>query len=186
MEEYVWISKVAHHPVFADRAHPILLRLADHYDVTITISGPDDAASEPYVKAVYDAIQRNVAGMMIIGWGDKEIIPAIDAAVASGIPVVCVDSDIPGSKRQAYIGTDWFRMGATMADRLADLITNPGKVLMLGMMGLDNMKAGFEGFKQQIARYPGIGIVGPVDDLDAGIGKTESIVCACLREHSTK
>ena len=92
MEEYVWISKAAHHPVFTDRAHPILRRLADHYSVEITVEGPDDTATEPYVKAVFDAMQRNVAGMMVIGWGNDEMVPAIDAAVNSGIPVVCVDS----------------------------------------------------------------------------------------------
>jgi PAS domain S-box-containing protein len=183
MEEYVWISKVTHHPVFTDRAHPVLLRLADHYNVTVTIAGPEDIATQPYVKAVYEAIQRKVAGMMIIGWGDEEIIPAIDAAVNSGIPVVCVDSDIPGSRRHAYIGTDWCRMGSSMADRLAALMTDQGKVLMLGMVELDNMKAGFRGFQEQISLYPKIDVFGPVDDLDSGFGKAESIVSTYLREH---
>ena len=183
MEEYVWISKITHHPVFTDRAHPILLRLADHYNVTITIAGSDDAATEPYVKAVYDAIQRKVAGMMVIGWGNDEIVPAVDAAVNSGIPVVCVDSDIPGSRRHAYIGTDWLRMGSTMADKLAALLSNEGKVLMLGMVDLDNMQAGLQGFQKQISRYPHIEVMDPVDDLDAGIGRAESIVSACLQEH---
>ena len=183
MEEYVWISKVAHHPVFTDRAHPVLLRLADHYNVTITIAGSDDAATEPYVKAVYDAIQRKVAGMMIIGWGNDEIVPAIDAAVSSGIPVVCVDSDIPDSKRLAYIGTDWHRMGSKMADRLATLMTGRGKVLMLGMVQLDNMKAGFRGFQQQISHYPHIEVIGPIDDLDAGSDRAESIVSSYIRKY---
>ena len=183
MEEYVWISKVTHHPVFTDRAHPILFRLAEHYNVAITIAGSDDAATEPYVKAVYDAIQRKVAGMMVIGWGNDEIVPAIDAAVSSGIPVVCVDGDIPGSRRHAYIGTDWFRMGSTMADKLAALMNNRGKVLMLGMIDLDNMKAGFRGFQNQISRYPHIDVIGPVDDLDVGSDRADSIVCAHLQEH---
>ena len=183
MEEYVWISKITHHPVFTDRAHPILLRLADHYNVTITIAGSDAAATEPYVKAVYDAIQRKVAGMMVIGWGNDEIVTAVDAAVNSGIPVVCVDSDIPGSRRHAYIGTDWLRMGSTMADKLAALLSNEGKVLMLGMVDLDNMQAGLQGFQKQISRYPHIEVMDPVDDLDAGIGRAESIVSACLQEH---
>jgi len=183
MEEYIWISKVAHHPVFTERAHPVLLRLADHYNVTVTIAGPEDVATQPYVKAVYEAIQRKVAGMMIIGWGDEEIVPAIDAAVNSGIPVVCVDSDIPGSRRHAYIGTDWFRMGSSMADRLAALMTDQGQVLMLGMVELENMKAGFRGFQEQISLYPNIDVFGPVDDLDAGFGKAESVVSNYLREH---
>jgi PAS domain S-box-containing protein len=183
MEEYVWISKVTHHPVFTDRAHPVLDQLADHYNVTVTVAGSDDAATGPYVKAVYDAIQRKVAGLMVIGWGNDEMVPAIDAAVNSGIPVVCVDSDVPGSKRLAYIGTDWHRMGSKMADRLAVLMDGKGKVLMLGMVQLDNMKAGFRGFQKQIAHYPHIEVIGPLDDLDAGSDRAESIVSSCLQEH---
>jgi PAS domain S-box-containing protein len=183
MEEYVWISKVIHHPVFTDRAHPILLRLANHYNVKITVAGSGDAATEPYVKAVYDAVQRKVAGIMVIGWGNDEIVPAIDAAVKCGIPVVCVDSDIPNSRRLAYIGTDWFRMGSKMADELAALMNHKGKILMLGMVDLDNMKAGFRGFQNQISRYPHIDVIGPVDDLDAGSDRAESVVSAYLQDH---
>ncbi|MEJ2285632.1 MAG: substrate-binding domain-containing protein, partial [Desulfobacterales bacterium] len=183
MEEYVWISKVAHHPVFTDRAHPVLLSLADHYNVSITVAGSDDAATEPYVKAVYDAIQRKVAGMMVIGWGNEEIVPAIDAAVNSGIPVVCVDSDIPASKRLAYIGTDWRRMGSKMADELATLMTGKGKVLIVGMVQLDNMQAGFRGFQKQISHYPHIEAIGPIDDLDTGSDRAESIVSTYLQKH---
>jgi PAS domain S-box-containing protein len=183
MEEYVWISKVTHHPVFTDRAHPVLHRLADHYKVSVTFAGSNDAATGPYVKAVYDAIQRKVAGLMVIGWGNDEIVPAIDAAVNSGIPVVCVDSDVPGSKRLAYIGTDGHRMGSKMADRLAELMDGRGKVLMLGMVQLDNMKAGFRGFQKQIAHYPNIEVIGPFDDLDAGSDRAESIVSSCLQEY---
>jgi hypothetical protein len=84
MEEYVWISKVTHHPVFTDRAHPVLDQLADHYNVTVTVAGSDDAATGPYVKAVYDAIQRKVAGLMVIGWGNDEMVPAI---VANVLPI---------------------------------------------------------------------------------------------------
>ncbi|MGD9300604.1 MAG: substrate-binding domain-containing protein [Desulfobacterales bacterium] len=184
MEEYVWISKIMHHPVFTDQVHPMLRRLADHYKVTITIAGSDSAATEPYVEAVYDAIQRKVAGMMVIGWGNNEVVPAIDAAVNSGIPVVCVDSDIPGSRRHAFIGTDWFRMGLKMADVLAALMGNTGQALMLGMVDLKNMKAGFRGFQKQMTRYPQIEILGPADDLDAGSDRAESIVSNYLQEHA--
>ena len=183
MEEYVWISKVTHHPVFTDRAHPILLRLADHYNVKITVAGPKDSATEPYVKAVYEAIARQVAGMMVIGWGNDEMVPAVDAAVNNGIPVVCVDSDIPDSKRLAYIGTDWYRMGTSMADKLAALISDKGKILLLGMVDIDNMKAGFRGFRDQISQYPHLEVIGPVDDLAAGSDIAESVVSAYLQDH---
>jgi hypothetical protein len=54
MEEYVWISKVAHDPVFCDRSHPILLRLAEHFDVKISIAepeNPDRYSGDPVCRA---------------------------------------------------------------------------------------------------------------------------------------
>jgi PAS domain S-box-containing protein len=169
MEEYVWISKVAHDPLFSSRSHPILLRLAEHYNVKISIEGPDDTETEPYVQTVYDAIQRKVAGLMIVGWGDDEVVPAVNAAVDNGIPVVCVERDIPRSRRHAYVGTDWYRMGSCMAENLASLIENRGKVLALGAFDLDHVREGVQGFKKRISSYPDIEVVVPTNlpDVDA-------------------
>jgi PAS domain S-box-containing protein len=183
MEEYAWISKVAHHPVFSGRSHPILLRLAEHYKVRISIAGPDNRDCEPYVQAVYDAIGRKVAGMMIIGWGNKEIVPAVDAAMASGIPVVCVDRDIPRSRRYAYIGTDWFRMGRKMADNLADLTAERGKILIAGTTDLDNVKDSVLGFKHQIFRYPNLEVLDTIDGLTEDPDQAETIIAGYLSKH---
>jgi PAS domain S-box-containing protein len=184
MEEYVWISKVAHDPVFSGRSHPILLRLAERYNVKISIAEPDNTDTDSYVKAVYDAVQRKIAGLMIVGWGDAEVIPAVDAAVKDGIPVVCVDKDIPRSKRHAYVGTDWYRMGSTMADNLAALMKKQGKVFVLGASDLDNVKVGIQGFRQQIARYSDIEVLAPDEQPAAEFDLTESVVAAYLRDHS--
>ena len=34
------------------------------------------------------------------------------------IPVVCVDADVPASKRMAFIGTDWFDLGVRQAEAI--------------------------------------------------------------------
>ena len=184
MEEYVWISKVAHDPVFSGRSHPILLRLAERYNVKISIAKPDNTDTDSYVKAVYDAVQRKIAGLMIVGWGDGEVIPAVDAAVKNGIPVVCVDKDIPRSKRHAYVGTDWYRMGSTMAHNLAALMQKQGKVFVLGASDRDNVRVGIQGFRQQIARYSDIEVLAPDEQPAAEFDLTESVVAAYLRDHS--
>ena len=153
MEEYVWISKVTCDPVFSDRSSPILLRLAEHYSVAISIADSVDTDTDSCIQAIHDAIQRKVAGLMIVGWGGEEAIPAVDAAVDNGIPVVCVGRDIPRSKRHAYVGTDWYRMGSSMADELAGLIDNRGRVLTLGSFELDHILDGAQGFRKQIGQY---------------------------------
>ena len=183
MEEYVWISRVTHDPVFSDRSHPILLRLAEHYSVDISIIGPDNTNTASCVKAVYDAIQRQIAGLMIVGWGQDDVIPAVDAAVAAGIPVVCVGRDIPRSKRHAYVGTDWYRMGGIMADNLAELMHEQGKIMTLGDSDLDHIRDGVQGFRQQIAHYPDIDLLTPLDEPGSKADSNGSAVAAYLRDH---
>jgi len=183
MEEYVWISKLANHPVFISHAHPVLNRLAKQYDIKVTIDGPEDTSEEPYIKAVNDAIDRRVAGMMVIGWGEGKIVEAVNRAVDEGIPVVSIDCDIPGSRRLAHVGTDWFRMGWAMADKMAALIGDEGKVLMIGMLSLPNMQAGYRGFKERMAGCPDIRLIGPVDDMNIGYEKPREIVSDCLKKH---
>jgi PAS domain S-box-containing protein len=183
MEEYVWISKVAHDPVFSCRSHPILLRLAEHYNVKIAIEGPENTDTEPYVQTVYNAIRRKVAGLMIVGWGDDEVIPAVNEAVENGIPVVCVERDILRSRRHAYVGTDWYRMGSSMADNLASLMPIGGKVIALGSFNLDHVREGVQGFKRQISRYPDIEMVVPVNAPDADSSQSDEELVDFLRDH---
>ena len=182
MEEYLWVSKLSHQPVFTSRAHPILHQLAARYGVKISIAGSRDDSAESYVNAVREGIDRAVAGIMVIGWGDSEIARAIDDAMDSGIPVVTVDSDVPESKRLAHIGTDWFRMGQAMAERLGDRMGGAGRALMIGFTGMANMQSGFRGFSDRIVAYGDIEVVGPVDDFDMGQEKAESVTARYLDE----
>ena len=183
MEEYVWISKLAHHPVFTTHAHPVLAKIALEYNVKISIEGPEDISEDNYIDAVYRAIERNVSGIMVIGWGGKKIVQAVDAAVEKGIPVITVESDISASKRLAYVGTDWYRMGQTMAQTLAEMINGPGRVLMLGMCGLENMENGFRGFTERIKQYPDIQLLGPENDIDSGPKRAEEITTRYLKRY---
>ena len=183
MEEYVWISKVSQHPVFVAHAHPVLGRLAAQYGVKITIAGPEDTSGEAYVQALRSAIRRRVAGIMLVGWEDPNVVEAVNAAADEGVPIVTTDSDIPYSRRLGHAGTDWSRMGQAMAEELADLIGERGEVLMIGMTGLANMEAGFRGFRQRIAAYDDITVLGPLDDLDVRFARAKAIVAQHLAEH---
>jgi ABC-type sugar transport system substrate-binding protein len=61
------------------------------------------------IATVEQTAARRPAGMMVVGWDPSALIPSINAAVESGIPVVCVDVDVPRSKRLSFIGTNLAR-----------------------------------------------------------------------------
>ena len=98
-------------PLFVAHDHPALFQAGRELGVRVTIAGPDTVDIPGLVAAVEQTAARRPTGMMVVGWDPSALIPAIDRAVESGIAVVCVDADVPGSKRQAFIGTDWRDLG---------------------------------------------------------------------------
>lgn len=183
MEEYVWISKFINNPMHKDNVYPILKKITAEYGIRVSIMGSEDGSEEEYINAVYDAIKRKVSGIMIVGIHSAGIIEAINQAIHLSIPVITVESDIPGCDRFAHVGANWFRMGQSMADALAKMINGPGKVLMLGMTGIANIEAGFRGFSDRISQYSDIQLLGPEDDSGNDFNKAEIIVTQYLKQY---
>ena len=183
MEEYVWISKLTHHPVFVRRVHPVLKQLAQRLGVTVTIDGPRDGSSLPYVEAVRAAVRRKVAGVMVVGWGDEEIVPVVDEAVEKGIPVVAVASDVTGSRRLAFAGTDWYRMGRAMAAGMAEAFGGKGSVLLLGAEATAGMHPAVRAFGDHARGHSGISFVGPAGDPGMTSEGAEEIVAGALDKY---
>ncbi len=183
MEEYVWIGNLTHHPAHVRHAHNVLERMASQYGVKVTIAGSEDGVIEPYLQAIRDAAGRKVAGIMLLGWDDPRTLEAVDEAIDRGIPVVTVDSDLPGSKRLAHVGTDWFQMGWAMAETLRELITGQGKVLMIGLSKLVNMKTGFRGFLNNLVDCREIDILRVADDPNVSYETVRAVVAGYLRQY---
>jgi ABC-type sugar transport system substrate-binding protein len=110
-QEYVWLSAFTNLPLFVANDHPALFQIGKELDVTVTIAGPNTVDIPGLVAAVEQTTARRPSGMMVVGWDPSALIPAIDAAIDAGIPVVTVDADVPASKRLSFIGTDWFSLG---------------------------------------------------------------------------
>lgn len=109
--EYVWLSANAHLPLFVAHDHPALKLVGEELGVTVTIAGPDTVDIPGLISAIEQTAARRPAGMMVTGWDESALIPAINKAVEDGIPVICVDGDVPRSKRLAFVGTDWYDLG---------------------------------------------------------------------------
>jgi len=73
-----------------------------------------------------------------------DLTEEIDKAVEAGIPVVTIDSDLPDSKRQMYIGTMNKEAGETAANTLLDLMkAKEGTVILLGHDQKDDWPDGY-------------------------------------------
>jgi ribose transport system substrate-binding protein len=163
-EEYVWLSANANLPLFVAHDHPALRLAGETLGVKVTIAGPDSVDIRGLVEAVEQTTARKPAGMMVVGWDPSALIPAINGAIEAGIPVVCVDADVPNSKRYAFIGTDWFDLGVRQAEAMVKALNGKkGKVALLGLIEQTIDQQAFSGFRS-VATKAGLTCLDPQGD----------------------
>jgi ribose transport system substrate-binding protein len=92
--------------------------------------------------------------------------PAIDAAVAAGIPVITMDSDAAGSRRLYFIGTNNLEAGRLGGNRAIAKLGGKGNVVVFTIAGQPNTEERLKGFKDVFANRPGIKIVEVIDIKD--------------------
>ncbi len=152
-EEYVWLSANAYLPLFVAHDHPALFQVGRDLGVRVTVAGPNTVDIPGLVAAIEQTVVRRPTGMMVVGWEPSALIPMIDKAIESGIPVVCVDADVPASKRIAFIGTDWYDVGVQQGRAMvAELAGRKGKVAMLGLIEVYTDQQAFAGFRSVVEK----------------------------------
>lgn len=181
-EEYVWISANSNLPLFVAHDHPALLQAGRELGVKVTIAGPNTIDIPGLVSTVEQTAARKPAGIMVVGWDPSALVPAINAAVESGVPVVCVDADVPASKRLAFIGTDWFEIGVRQAQAMLKALNGRnGRVAMLGLIEQYIDQQAFHGF-QSVASSAGLTLMEPQQD-KGNQSEAARVASALLQAH---
>lgn len=162
-EEYVMVTTAVNMPMYVNHDQAAFIRWGKEKNVKVAILGPADWDVPAQINTIEEVIGTRPTGLLINGT-DPAIAPVINKAVAAGIPTVVYDSDIPGSNRHAFLGTDWYEIGRMQGEEMARLIDGKGKIAYMGILGLTNMEQGFKGLLDVFKKYPGIEVVGKYDD----------------------
>ena len=118
---------------------------------------PLRAEAELQNQIMLDLIARgDVDGIAISCTTGDALQASIDAAIDSGIQVVCYDVDSPNSKREYYIGTENYKAGYTCGEYMIDLYKDSGLeevrvAILAGIPGADDIEARIRGFEDAIA-----------------------------------
>ena len=132
--------------------------------VKAEMDGPTSYDPKAEVDAFEKAVSSHPAGILVSVANPEMFQAPIAAAIASGIPVICLDSDAPDSKRVMFIGTDNFRAGQESAKRIADILKGHGDILLVTIPGQLNLEERVRGANEALNKYPGIKIVQTIDD----------------------
>jgi ribose transport system substrate-binding protein len=132
--------------------------------VKAEIDGPASYSPKEEVDAFQKAVSQHPAGILV-SVANPEIFQApIAAAIQAGIPVICLDSDAPDSKRVMFIGTDNFRAGEEMAKRIGEILKGHGDIVLVTIPGQLNLEERARGVNEGLKKFPGIKIVQTIND----------------------
>jgi ABC-type sugar transport system substrate-binding protein len=162
-EEYVMVTTAINLPLYVNHDQKAFLKWGEKMGVRTSILGPSEWDVPGQIATIEQVIPGKPAGLLINGT-DPGIASAIRKAVAAGIPTVVYDSEIPNSDRHSFIGSDWYEMGRLQGERMAALIGGKGKVACMGILGMENMEAGFKGLQDALKKFPSIEFIGKYDD----------------------
>lgn len=163
-EEYVLVNNMVTLQNFVNHDNVAGAMAAKELGVKFRVVGPSDNNINQMISAFEQTITRKPAGIMVIGWNESALVPGINKAIAAGIPTICVDADVPSSKRLAFVGTNWSELGRKLGEALVDATGGKGQIAMLGLLAQDNMDQAYAGFRKVIAKYPDMKIVTLEDD----------------------
>jgi len=122
---------------------------------------PPQEDGQVQAQRIAQAVKEGMDGVMLSVSDARVVTPAIDDAVARGVPVMTFDSDAPDSRRFAYCGVDDVKAGETIMEELAHLVPRGAHVAVLaGNRAAPNLIRRVEGVLREAARHPDLKVVG--------------------------
>lgn len=133
---------------------------------TMTFQGPAaESAIADQVNMVENAINRNVAGIVLAPSDPDALLPAVKKAWEARIPVVIVDSQLAeGGDQyyQAFLATDNKKAGELAAQEMIERVGKDGKIAVMSYVAGAGSEIGrVGGFSDYIKANSNLEIVGP-------------------------
>jgi len=116
------------------------------------------------IENINKLITEGVKGIALFPADEEKLVPVINEAIDKGIPVVCIDGDVPKSKRAAVIGCDYFNLGKMAGEAAAKHLNKKGKVIvLLCAAAIQSVQKRFEGFSLALKPFKDIQILEKLD-----------------------
>lgn len=148
-------------------------------DQLIVLDPGFDAVKQ--LQNIEDLISRKVDGIVIETVDGQALTSALNDAKAAGIPVVANDQMVDADELViSQTVSDNHQAGALAGEELVKKIGGKGKVIILNFVG-SAAKAREDGFREVVAKYPDIEIVGVADGnglIDKSNAATENLMQA--------
>ena len=162
-EHYVFVATNINLPYWKE-AEAGFLDGAKTLGVSAELVGPTTYSPIAELQAFRQDVEQHPAGNCLSAARPEIFQADIDKAISEGIPVICVDSDVPSSKRLLYIGTDNFKAGREGLRRMAPLVQSKGNIAVITIEGQRNLDDRVAGVADALANFPALKLTKVLDD----------------------
>jgi len=146
---------------------------AQKQGVYLEYIGPKRANLNEHVRVFDKEIAGKVDGIMVQGLSNEAFTPLINKAIEKGISIITIDTDVPESRRDVYVGTDNYMAGFMAGEALiADTKGEQMVGIVIGRDDAIHQQLRVEGFKEAVKNESRIKIVGIKE---SNISKTGAI-----------
>jgi ribose transport system substrate-binding protein len=126
----------------------------------IILGTTEEGDYQQQVAHIEDLTTRGVDVIVVVPAEASALVPAIEAAVESGIPVINLDSPVETDVVSAFIGSDNVEGGRMAGRFIAEQLDGKGKVAVIrGRLGNPVELQRYEGFVEAIGAFPEIELV---------------------------
>lgn len=162
-ERYVFVATNINLPYWRE-AEAGFLDAARALGVKGELIGPTGYAPNAELGMFRQIVEQHPAGICLSAARPEIFQAEINKAVAQGIPVICVDADVPESKRVLYVGTDNFKAGRETLKRMAALVSDKGSIAVITIPGQRNLDDRVAGVADALKNFPAIKLTKILDD----------------------
>src|SRR5258708_7972265 len=162
-EHYVFVATNINLPYWQE-AQAGFLDAAKALGVRGELIGPTTYDPGKEAGMFRDIVEQHPAGICLSAARPEFFRAYIDKAVEEGIPVICVDADVPDSKRVLYIGTDNFKAGRESMKRMAALVPGKGNIVVITIPGQRNLDDRLAGVADALKNFSSMKLTKILDD----------------------
>src|SRR3984893_2360050 len=138
---------------------------------------PVQTLGQQDTEAFKELIDSGADGIILTAGNPKDLTPLINDAEESGIPVVCVSTDAPESRRSSVVCVEPWLNGCLAGELMGKLLPPGSKVgVVAGMLTAEDHRKKTDGFSDTFPRHcPGgktVAVVEGHEDEDESFQKT--------------
>lgn len=112
------------------------------------------------IQVVENFMARHVSAIVLAPLDSQALVHPVNNAIAAGVPVVVMDSDLKTDKYVSFVATDNYKGGQMAGEEMGKLLGGKGNVVLLRYaVGSASTEAREAGFLDALKKFGGIKVI---------------------------